>query len=334
MKMDRNDLKIVFMGTPDIAAGIVRALKEDGYNVVLGVCQPDKPVGRKKIITPPPVKVYLEEAGIPCYQPDTLRTDDAFKTLSSYEPDLMITCAYGKILPQNILDIPKYGSLNVHASLLPKKRGAAPVQRAILDGDDVTGITVMKMDAGLDTGDMLSSVKIGIDIDMHSEELFEVMEKEGAKLLLETVMPYVNGEITPVKQNDDEATFCPPIKPEEGEFTWEDTAFAIHKKIHALSTWPGAFFMSNGKKVKIYDSSIITEGVTEEMKGAVPGTVRKQCHLWRYDLCPCQRIKGGGLFGDQDNELQDDQARGHRPCGHRCTEWQLRYHRHPDEGQR
>lgn len=273
--MDRSDLKIVFMGTPDIAAGIVRALKEDGYNVVLGVCQPDKPVGRKKIITPPPVKVYLEEAGIPCYQPASLRNDEAFETLSSYEPDLMITCAYGKILPQNVLDIPKFGCLNVHASLLPKKRGAAPIQRSILNGDEVTGVTVMKMDAGLDTGDILSSVRIDIGIDMHSEDLFKVMEKEGSKLLLETVMPYVNGEITPVKQNDDDATFCPPIKPEEGEFSWNETAFAIHKRIHALSTWPGAYFMSSGKKVKIYDSSLITEGVTEEMCSAEPGTVVK-----------------------------------------------------------
>ena len=275
MKMEKSDLTIVFMGTPDIACGIVKALKEDGYNVVLGVCQPDKPVGRKKIITPPPVKVYLEEAGIPCYQPDTLKTDEAFETLSSYSPDLMITCAYGKILPQNVLDIPKYGCLNVHASLLPKKRGAAPIQRSILDGDEVTGVTVMKMDAGLDTGDILSVKEINVGIDMHSEDLFAVMEEEGAKLLLDTVMPYVNGEITPVKQNGDEATYCPPIKPEEGEFTWEDPAFVIHKKVHALSTWPGAFFMSNGKKVKIYDSTIITDNVTDEMNAAQPGTVVK-----------------------------------------------------------
>ena len=273
--MEKSDLRIVFMGTPDIAADIVKALKEDGYNVVLGVCQPDKPVGRKKVITPPPAKVFLETAGIPCYQPGTLKSDEAFEILSSYSPNLMITCAYGKILPQNVLDIPRYGCLNVHASLLPAKRGAAPIQRAILDGDEVTGVTIMRMDAGLDTGDILAAKEISIGNDMHSEELFGVMGTEGAKLLLDTVMPYVNGEITPVKQDDDEATYCPPIKSEEGEFTWDDTAFAIHKRIHALSTWPGAFFMSGGKKVKIYDSSLITHDIPDGASDAVPGTVVK-----------------------------------------------------------
>ena len=274
--MNKEDLRVAVMGTPDIAAGIVRALIGDGYNVVLGVCQPDKPVGRKKIITAPPVKNVCSECDIPVYQPGSLRNDEAYEHISFFKPDLIVTCAYGKILPQNILDIPKYGCLNVHASLLPKKRGSAPIQRAILDGDDVTGITIMKMDAGLDTGDIVAVREVPVGIDMHSEELFEVMGKVGAELLLETIMPYVDGVLTLTKQDDSQATYCPPIEPQEGRFSWNDTAFAIHKRVHALSTWPGAFTFFEGKKVKIYDTSLITDAdVPEELAGSVPGTVIK-----------------------------------------------------------
>ncbi|MBP5261646.1 MAG: methionyl-tRNA formyltransferase [Clostridiales bacterium] len=273
--MNKEDLKIVFMGTPEIAAGIVRSLIDNGYNVVLGLCQPDKPVGRKQVLTPPAVKVLLEEKGIPVYQPKTLKTDEAYEYIASFAPDLIVTCAYGKILPQNVLDIPQFGCLNVHASLLPKRRGSSPIQRAILDGDDKTGITIMKMDAGLDTGDIVSSVEVPIPLDMHSEELFEVLGKEGAKLLLDTIMPYVNGEIE-LKAQEGDSTYCPPISSEEGYFPWTDTAFAIHKRVHALSSWPGAYTFFGGKKIKIYDTSIVDDPlISDEYRGAEPGTIVK-----------------------------------------------------------
>ena len=274
--MNKEDLRIIFMGTPDIAAGIVEALLGDGYNIVLGLCQPDKPVGRKQILTAPPVKNILEANNIPVYQPKTLKTDEAVEYISSFTPDLIVTCAYGKILPKTVLDIPKFGCLNVHASLLPKKRGSAPIQRAILDGDDKTGITIMKMDEGLDTGDIVSTAEVAIDIDVHSEGLFNILGKTGSDLLIKTIMPFVNGEITLVKQDDSEATYCPPLASEEGHFSWNDSAFAIHKRVHALSTWPGAYTFFAGKKVKIYDTSIVDDSLVDgEYKDSEPGTIVK-----------------------------------------------------------
>ena len=274
--MNKEDLKIVFMGTPEIASVILRDLNANGFTVVLGVCQPDKPVGRKQILTAPPVKNTLDELGIPSYQPNSLKNDEAFETISSYEPNLIITCAYGKILPKAVLDIPALGCLNVHASLLPAKRGSAPVQRAILDGDKETGVTIMKMDEGLDTGDIVSSVAVPIDDDIHSDELFELVGKAGSKLLTETVMPYCNGELPLIKQDESLATYCPPIKSEEGKISWDDTSFMIHKKVHALSTWPGAFTFLGGKKVKIYDTTLIDESlIPEDVRDVAPGTVVK-----------------------------------------------------------
>ena len=276
--MNKSDIRIVFMGTPKIASDILSALSNDGYNVVLGICQPDKPVGRKKIITAPPVKEKLTELGIPCYQPSSLKNDEAFETISSYSPDLIVTCAYGKILPGFVLGIPKFGCLNVHASLLPLKRGSAPIQRAILDGDEVTVITIMKMDEGLDTGDIISKVEVPVDVNVHSEELFEIMGEAGAKLLLDTVLPYVNGETELIKQDDSKATYCPPIAAEEGEIDWNSSAFMIHKKIHALSTWPGAYTVYGGKKLKIYDSSLVDEDTLQGQPGEVVKAHKKD--LW------------------------------------------------------
>lgn len=272
--MNKADLRIVFMGTPGIASGMLEALITDGYNVVAGLCQPDKPVGRKQILTAPPVKETLLKYGIEVFQPGTLRKEESAAKVASYEPDLIVTCAYGKILPAEVLEIPKYGCLNVHASLLPAKRGAAPVQRAVLDGDETTGITIMKMDEGLDTGDIVSTVEVPIGINMHSEELFAELEKAGAKLLLETILPYCNGEITLQKQDDSLSTYCPPIKAEEGLIDWNASAFAVHKKIHAFSTWPGAYTYLDGKKVKIYDS-LIADGaeIPAELVDSPCGTV-------------------------------------------------------------
>ena len=167
--MDRRDLKVIFMGTPEFAGTNLKALIDAGYNIQLVLCQPDKPVGRKHILTAPPVKVMAIANNLEVYQPDTLRTDEALAKLSSYEPDLIVTAAYGKILPAAILDLPKYGCINCHGSLLPARRGASPVQRAILEGDKVTGVTFMKMDVGMDTGDIIEKVEVTIDPNEHTE---------------------------------------------------------------------------------------------------------------------------------------------------------------------
>ena len=267
--VDPSTVKIVFMGTPEFSASSLKALYEAGYNIVLSVTQPDKPVGRKHIITPSPVKVLSMELGIPVYQPSTFKAEGSEDEIKNAEPDLIVTAAYGKILPQKVLDIPKMGSVNVHGSLLPLKRGSAPVQRAVLEGDKVTGVTIMKMDIGMDTGDMLSRVEYEIPENMHASELMDELAKAGADLLVKTLPGYIAGAITPVAQDNDKATYSPPIEAAEGLIDWNDTAVAVHNRIRALSEWPGAFTYMNGKKLKIYDSVVEDTDVSGKAAGSV-----------------------------------------------------------------
>ena len=274
--MDRRDLKIIFMGTPEFAGTNLKALIDNGFNVVLCLCQPDKPVGRKHILTAPPVKVIAQENGIEAYQPDTLKTDEALAKISSYDADLIVTAAYGKILPKSILDLPKYGCINCHGSLLPTRRGSAPVQRAILEGDKVTGITFMKMDVGMDTGDIIDKIEVAIDPDEHTESLMNRLAEASAAKLPEIIDSWVKGEIEAVKQDDSLATACPPIRPEEGEFSWTQDAMEIHNRVRALSSWPGAFVMSGDNKLKVLDSTVISDDdqlIPDELKCAEPGVV-------------------------------------------------------------
>lgn len=274
--MDRRDLKIIFMGTPEFAGTNLKALIDAGYNVQLVLCQPDKPVGRKHILTAPPVKVMAQENNIEVYQPDTLRTEEAFAKLSSYEPDLIVTAAYGKILPAAILDLPKYGCINCHGSLLPARRGASPVQRAILEGDIVTGVTFMKMDVGMDTGDIIEKVEVTIDPNEHTESLMNRLAVASAEKLPDIIDRWVAGELTSTKQDDNLATACPPIRPEEGEFDWTQDAAAIHNRVRALSAWPGAFVLKEDKKLKVLDSEVADDAtIPDELKDSEPGTVVK-----------------------------------------------------------
>ena len=275
--MDRRDLKVIFMGTPEFAGTNLKALIDAGYNIVLVLCQPDKPVGRKHILTAPPVKVIAQENGIEVYQPDTLKTDEALFRVQSYDADLIVTAAYGKILPKAILDLPKYGCINCHGSLLPARRGSAPVQRAILEGDKVTGITFMKMDVGMDTGDIIDKIEVEIDPNEHTESLMNKLAEASAAKLHEIIDKWVAGELTTTKQDDSLATACPPIRPEEGEFTWDQDATAIHNRVRALSAWPGAFVMKDDNKLKILDSVVLEDEsiVPDELKNVEPGTVVK-----------------------------------------------------------
>ena len=252
-----SDLKICFMGTPSFARTVLEALDKE-YNVVLCCCQPDKPVGRKKIITPPPSKVYAVEHGIDVFQPDSMRTDEAFETISRYEPDLIVTAAYGKILPKNILDIPTFGCVNVHASLLPKYRGAAPVQYAIMNGDAKTGVTIMEMDVGMDTGAMIDACEVPIDDSIDTETLMDKLAVEGADLLMKTLPKYLSGEILAKAQNESEATICGQIKPDMGIIDWNKSAVEIHNLVRALTAWPGASTLLNGEKLKIYKTHVAT----------------------------------------------------------------------------
>lgn len=245
-------VKIVFMGTPDFAVPVLKRLILDEYEIVGVVTQPDRPVGRKQIITPPPVKVTALEYGIPVFQPEKLRDEKALQEILELAPDLVVTCAYGQILPKKLLEYPKYGCINVHASLLPELRGGAPIHHAIIQGKKETGITIMYMVEKLDAGDILSQVRVPIDERDTAGTLHDKLSEAGAKLLSETLPKLLRGEITPLKQNDEEATYAYNIKREQEKIDWTKTGEAIYNQIRGLHPWPVSYTTMNGKTLKIW----------------------------------------------------------------------------------
>jgi len=249
-------MNIIFMGTPDFAVPSLKALIDSKYNVVGVVCQPDRPSGRGRKLTSPPVKILAEAESIPVLQPEKIRTDEFLDEIKFYNPDLICVTAYGKIIPPNILELPKYGCVNVHASLLPNYRGAAPINWAIINGEKTSGITTMLMDEGMDTGDILLKKEIEIGEDDTSVELSEKLSAIGALLLIETIEKGQNDEIEPIKQNDSEATYAPIIKKDVGRVDWNKSAEEIRNLIRGTQPWPGAFTSYNGKNLKIFRTSI------------------------------------------------------------------------------
>lgn len=244
-------MKIVFMGTPDYAVKTLEALIKAGHNVEAVFAQPDKPVGRKHIITPPPVKVCAVENNIPVFQPNTLKDGEAEKVLKDINPDVIVVVAYGKILPKNILEIPKYGCVNGHASLLPKYRGASPIQWCIVCGETVTGVTTMYMNEGMDTGDILEQTQVQIGENETAEELFERLSVVSADLMVSTLQKLEKGTVTPQKQNEDEATYAPIIKKEMALVDFNETAKEICNGVRGYYSWPCAYTFLDGKRVKI-----------------------------------------------------------------------------------
>ena len=243
-------MKIVFMGTPDYAVKTLEALIGAGHTVAAVFAQPDKPVGRKQILTPPPVKVCAQMHGIPVFQPRTLRDGEAEKIIRNIAPDVIAVVAYGKILPTEILTLPRYGCVNGHASLLPKYRGAAPIQWCIVNGEKETGVTAMQMDEGMDTGDILETAVTEIG----AEETAVI----GAKLLVKTLADIENGNVTPIKQDESKATSAPIIKKEMAKISFHDmTADEVHNAVRGFYPWPVAFFISGGKRIKIIKSRVV-----------------------------------------------------------------------------
>ena len=252
-------MRILFMGTPDFALFSLRALVEAGEDVIGVVTQPDKPKGRGYALTPPPVKVYAEEKGLPVYQPATLRGDEFAATLAALDPDLIVVVAFGKILPQNVLDYPKYGCINVHGSLLPEYRGAAPMQRAIIDGKKETGITTMVMDVGLDTGDMLLKRKIDIETNDNFETVHDKLGLCGAKTMLETLKELRAGTLTRTKQDDSLATYAAKIEKTDCVIDFDRPASAVHDQIRGLSPIPLSFTHTpDGKMLKVIASELVS----------------------------------------------------------------------------
>lgn len=263
-------MKIVFMGTPDYAAVTLEALIKAEYDVAAVFAQPDKPVGRKRIITPPAVKVCAQKYNIPVYQPQSLKNGEADEILKKISPDIIVVVAYGKILPAEILKIAKYGCVNGHASLLPKYRGASPIQWCIVSGEKVTGVTTMLMDEGMDTGDILEQVEVEIGEEETAEELFMRLSKVSADLMLSTIDKLKKGEITPIKQDENNVSYAPIIKKEMALLDFKNkTAEEIHNAVRGYYSWPCGYFIHDNKRIKVI-SSRVGEG-TKEAAGTVIG---------------------------------------------------------------
>ena len=253
---------VVFMGTPDFAVPALEALLTAAeYDVKLVISQPDKPQGRKQILTPPPVKELALRYGAEVYQPETLKTDEAYERISAAQPDFIVVSAYGKILPKRILDLPRYGCVNLHGSLLPKYRGAAPVQWSVINGDKESGVTTMLMDVGLDTGDMLLRETVAIGPEETAGELFDRLAALCPALLLKTLRGLAEGTITPEKQDPDKATYVGMLDKSIAEIDWTKEAAVLHDLIRGLNPWPVAKTKFESKIFKIYSSRVCANSV-------------------------------------------------------------------------
>lgn len=251
-------MRIVFMGTPDFAVPCLRKLVENEYEVVGVVTQPDRPRGRKKELAAPPVKEAAISLGIPVYQPEKLR-ENGVEDILQLQPDLIVTAAYGQILPKEIIDYPKYGCINVHASLLPKYRGGAPIHKSIIDGEKETGVTIMYMVEKLDAGDMLSQVRVPIEEEDHVGTLHDKLSAAGSQLLLETIPRLIAGEITPVPQDESKVTYAWNIKREDEALHWDKTARQLFNQIRGLCPWPVSYTRLQGQVMKVWKSKVLEE---------------------------------------------------------------------------
>ncbi len=240
------------MGTPDFAVPTLEALYKSNHNIVGVFSQPDKPVGRKQVLTPPPVKAFAVENGLTVYQPNSLKTEDAFDLIEGLKPDIMVVVAYGKILPKRILDLPKYGCVNVHASLLPKYRGAAPIQWAVINGDKETGVTIMKMAEGIDTGDMIFVEKTEISENETSAELFDRLAVLGAEALIKALDSIENGTAEYTVQDDALSTHAEKITKALSPIDWSKSALEVHNLVRGLQTWPCAMTIIDGREYKVH----------------------------------------------------------------------------------
>ena len=278
-----NDKKIVFMGTPKFAVPVLEMLIEN-YGVDLVITQPDKKVGRKKVLTPPPVKVVALENNIKVLQPEKISTDEeTYNTLKELNPDIIITTAYGQLVPEKILEIPKHKCINVHGSLLPKLRGGAPIQYSILEDHGKTGITIMYMVKKLDAGDMLSKVEVDILDSDNYETLHDKLSIAGRDLLNETLPKIFSGDISPEKQDDAEATFARNILREDEKIDWNTSARAVFNKVRALDPTPGAFTYLEGNVLKIWSGEEVKQNFESSFDKV--GTIIKQDKKNIYILC-------------------------------------------------
>lgn len=261
---------IVFMGTPQFSVPVLTMLQEEGYDILAVVTQPDRPVGRKKVLTPPPVKEEAVRLGLKVLQPEKLRTSAELEEIIQLNPDLIVTAAYGQILPKELLDAPKFGCVNVHASLLPKYRGGAPIHQAIIDGEEKTGVTIMYMVEKLDAGDIISQQEVTIEETDHTGSMFDKLSVIGRDLLKETIPSIISGTNNRIPQNENEATFAHNISREQERIDWSKNARSIFNQVRGLHPWPVAYTTHNGENVKLWWAE-----VGDTKKEARPGEVVK-----------------------------------------------------------
>ena len=264
-------MNLVFAGTPEFAVPTLRAIREAGHHVLAVYTQPDRPAGRGRSLTASPVKHYALSVSIPVAQPVSLKTDNAAEAMRQLQPDCMVVVAYGLILPPNILDIPTHGCLNVHASLLPRWRGAAPIQRAIEAGDARTGVTIMQMNAGLDTGDMLTQRETPIQIMDNAQDLHDQLAQRGAEALVATLKQIESGDVTPQPQDDRQASYATKLSKGEALLDWSLPAVVLQRKIRAYYPWPMAHTHLAGRRLRVLAAAVDTRQVGD--RHAVPGTV-------------------------------------------------------------
>ena len=263
-------MKVIFMGTPDIAVGTLHALADAGHEVLLAVTQPDKPKGRGGKMQYTPVKEAALSRNIPVYQPKRIREPECIEVLKKYEADVVVVIAFGQILPKEILEMTPYGCVNVHASLLPKYRGAAPIQWAVINGEKVSGVTTMQMDEGLDTGDILLEKEIVLDEKETGGSLHDKIAEEGARLCVKTLEALEKGEVTPKKQGESPTEYARMLDKSLGNIDWTTSAETIERLIRGLNPWPGTYTDWDGKVMKIWKADVCKDG---ENGAAAPGTV-------------------------------------------------------------
>lgn len=251
-------LRIIFMGTPDFACPTLSALIASPHTVTDVFTQPDRPKGRGQQLAPPPVKTLALTHNIPVHQPRRVRAPEVIEQIRKQAPDLIVVIAFGQILPQTLLDIPRLGCINVHASLLPQYRGAAPLNWCLMNGETVTGVTTMLMDAGLDTGPMLLKAKTPIHADDDIRSLHDRLSELGASLLITTIEQLLHGTLVPIPQDDQESSYAPLLTKEHGLINWQSDAHSIQNQIRALAVWPGSYTFVQGSMLKVYASQVLT----------------------------------------------------------------------------
>lgn len=266
-------MRVVFMGTPDFSVGTLEALVAAGHEIVGVVTQPDKPKGRGGRMQYTPVKEVALKYDLPVFQPLRVKDPEFIEVLKGLQPEIIVVVAFGQILPKEILEMPEYGCVNVHASLLPKYRGAAPIQWAVIDGEKVSGVTTMRMDEGLDTGDMILKKEVLLDRKETGGSLFDKLSVEGASLCVETLKRLLDGTAEFTKQDDEKSTYAKMLKKELGDIDWNDSAVSIERLIRGLTPWPSAYTHWDGKVMKIWDAEVSEDTAGDFGGDVVPGTI-------------------------------------------------------------